>query len=291
MNSIPKGRLLIIGGHEEKTFTGVPDSELRSHLHMPHFDILSKLMNSLPHEHYIIEIIATASSIPAEMEKTYMDAFKAAGYHSLAIMRIEDASEANNPELVNRIHYAHAVFFTGGDQRQLCNVIRGTEVLKAIQHKYMNDPHFMVAGTSAGAMSIPNKIIERGVLEETLLKSDLIMNEGLGLMDHVIVDTHFVKRGRFGRLALGVVLNRPNYTGIGLGEDGALLITNGNEAACIGSGLVMIIDGSKIGATNAQDADDYTPIAIENLQVHILVEGCGYLFKEKKMITRVLNIN
>jgi cyanophycinase len=62
----------------------------------------------------------------------------------------------------------------------------------------------------------------------------------LGLIDGVIIDTHFVRRGRIGRLFQAVVSN-PRILGIGLGEDTGLLITN-NEMD-IGSGLVILVDG------------------------------------------------
>ncbi len=110
------------------------------------------------------------------------------------------------------------------------------------------------------------------------------MNDGLGFIDGLIVDTHFVKRGRFGRLAHAVARMPNARVGIGLGEDAAMIITNGNEAKCVGSGMVIVIDGSDIGATNIANADDITPIAIENLKVHILAEGCKYLITERKFV-------
>ena len=133
-------------------------------------------------------------------------------------------------------------------------------------------------------MSLPQIIIERGTVAEALLKDDLTLGDGFGFIDTVIADTHFIKRARIGRLAHAVALNKPDLTGIGLGEDGALLITNGNEAECLGSGMVIIIDGSGIGATNVDTATDGTPIAIENLKVHILAEGCKYLLREKQFL-------
>jgi cyanophycinase len=44
------------------------------------------------------------------------------------------------------------------------------------------------------------------------------ITSGLGLIDGVIIDTHFVRRGRIGRLFQAVVSN-PRILGIGLGED------------------------------------------------------------------------
>ena len=279
---IPQGRLLLIGGHEEKIPTGDPDIATEAAMHIPHFEILGSLINTLPHTHHRIEIIAAASSIPDEMEETYINAYKNAGYDHAGIIRIDNEQEANDPAFVTRIHYAHAVFFTGGDQRKLTTALNGSAVLDAIHKKYYADPHFIVAGTSAGAMSLPEVIIERGIVEEALLKNDLKLGKGFGLINSVIVDTHFIKRGRFGRLAHAVSLQPVGTIGIGLGENGALLIINGNEARCLGSGMIILIDNSNIGATNAATATPDTPIAIEHLKVHILAEGCRYLLREKQ---------
>lgn len=280
----PKGRLLIIGGHEDKQFSGDMLSALRKELHLPHFRVLGTLMDKIPYTHNVIEIIATASSIPEVMEEAYVAAFKSAGYQYTGVLHINDEASASDPEIVKRIHYAHAVFFTGGDQGKLTQTLNGSAVLEAIKKKYYADPNFIIAGTSAGAMAIPEVIIERGIIQESLLKDDLEVGRGFNIIDHVFIDTHFIKRGRFGRLALAVAMYQPDYIGIGLGEDGALMITGGNEAECLGSGMVILIDGSDIGVTNVKAAGAGIPVAIENLRVHILTDGCKYLLREKKFI-------
>ena len=48
--------------------------------------------------------------------------------------------------------------------------------------------------------------------------------------------------------------------------------------------MVILIDGSKIGATNITTVDDTTPIVVENLVVSIIAEGSCYSFKERKFI-------
>ena len=94
-------------------------------------------------------------------------------------------------------------------------------------------------------------------------------------MQDVIFDSHFEKRGRFGRLAQAVASN-PSCVGIGLGEDTGMLITGGNIMETIGSGLVMIIDGHDIRHSNIADIPDGNPISLENLKVH---------FAKKAMVT------
>ena len=102
-------------------------------------------------------------------------------------------------------------------------------------------------------------------------------------MRDVIFDSHFDKRGRFGRLAQAVASN-PQCIGIGLGEDTGLLITEGNYMEAIGSGMIVIIDGHNIKHSNIADLADGSPISIENLVVHFLAKGNKYILNERKYI-------
>ena len=124
---------------------------------------------------------------------------------------------------------------------------------------------------------MPEIIIAGGVIAEALYKGDIKIAKGFDLIKNVIVDTHFIKRGRFARLAHAVTLN-PTCLGIGLGEDTALIISDGNKAECIGSGMVILIDGSKITSTNIAVANGKTPIVVDNLNVTILAEGSCHTF-------------
>ncbi len=270
---IPKGKLLIIGGHENKG--EVAGENLTIHKKKKaksHFEILGALISKIPRQHHRIEIIASASSIPKEMEELYINSYKQEGFTHVGIVKVENKADAQNSESIKRIKGAHAVFFTGGDQIKLVSSLADTPLLQAIKNKYCSDQHFIVGGTSAGAMAMPETIIGGGIIREALYKGDILISKGFGFINHVLVDTHFIKRGRFARLTHAVVLN-PTCLGIGLGEDTALIISEGKHATCMGSGMVILIDGRKIKACNVETVDDCTPIVVENLNVSILAEG------------------
>lgn len=281
---IPKGKLLIVGGHEDK---GAPAGEnLTIHKKQEsqsHFEILGTLISRIPRTHHVIEIIAAASSIPDEMEALYIDSFKREGFTHVGIIKVHSPEDVNDPDCIKRVHGAHAVFFTGGDQHKLIHLLLNSELINAIRKKYMSDVHFIVGGTSAGAMAIPEIIIEGGLIREALFKEDIEIANGFNFICNVIVDTHFIKRGRIARLVHAVLLN-PTCLGIGLGEDTALLISEGNHAECIGSGMVILIDGSKNVSTNVSTVDDVTPIVASGLVMHVLAEGSEYLLKERRCL-------
>ena len=283
---VPKGKLLIIGGHEDKG-TEIIGENLTIHKKInttSHFEILGTLISKIPRAHHIIEIIASASSIPKEMEELYINSYKQEGFTHVGIIKVENHKDASNPESIKRVQGAHAVFFTGGDQTKLITLLAQTNLLNTIKHKYYSDEHFIIGGTSAGAMVMPEISITGGLIREALYKEDIKLDKGFDLIKNIIVDTHFIKRGRFARLAHAVALN-PNCLGIGLGEDTALLISSGTHAECIGSGMIILIDGNQINATNINEVNDLTPIVIENLSVNIIAEGSCYLLEKRELVS------
>ena len=274
---IPKGKLLIIGGHEAKGDEGIGTLIVEKRTSaISHFEILGQLIQHIPRLHHIIEIIASASEIPKEMEDMYVNAYKNEGFTHVGIIKVENSKDANNGELIKRIQSAHAVFFTGGDQEKLLTIFRDSTMLHAVKTKYNNDEHFIVSGTSAGAMVMGQLSITGGIIGSTLLKGDIQITEGFGMLNNVLIDTHFIKRGRFPRLAHAVILN-PTCLGIGIEEDTALLISAGTAVTCIGSGMVLLINGKHITHTNVLTADEKTPIIADNLMVNILAQGSNFM--------------
>jgi cyanophycinase len=69
-----------------------------------------------------------------------------------------------------------------------------------------------------------------------------------------------------------------------LGEDTALIIKNGTDAECRGSGMVVIIDGRHILQTNIAKVREGEAVYVENLKVHLLVKGCRFSLKTRKLI-------
>jgi cyanophycinase len=277
----PKGKLIIIGGAVDKgsfTESNFTDN-VEKNLNFFEKGILKRIIdeskNGLSSK---IEIIPTASKVPNEVGPEYAKAFQYLGANNVDVLNIEKREEALSDESYNRIKNADVIFFTGGDQLRLTSIIGGTPMHDLILQKYQEE-EFIYVGTSAGAASASKSMIYQGSSHEALLKGEIKITSGLGLIDHVVVDTHFVQRGRIGRLFQAVVSN-PKTLGIGLGEDTGLLITEGNEMEALGSGLVILVDGRNISDTNITDVNIGEPISIKNLVVHVMSKSDKYLLKE-----------
>ncbi len=267
----PKGKLIIIGGavdtgsFTEKNF----EKDASKNINFFEEGILKRIITESKNlENSRVEIITTASQIPEIVGEEYVKAFSYLGANNSGVLLISDREQANNPETVERLNQADIVMFTGGDQLRLTSLLGGTEFHQLLIKKYQ-DTDFVIAGTSAGAAACSNNMIYQGSSSEALLKGEVKITSGLGLINDVIIDTHFVHRGRIGRLFQAVVSN-PMVLGIGLGEDTGLLIKRGTEMEAIGSGLVILVNGRNIKDTNLTDVAIGTPISINNLVVHVM---------------------
>ncbi|MCC6372132.1 MAG: cyanophycinase [Bacteroidia bacterium] len=281
MNS-PKGKLVIIGGSVDRgSFTESP-ADLQRSLKFFEKGILKRITTeSVKNNLSRIEIITTASSIPEEVGAEYVKAFAQLDVLNVDVLNIKTREEANSAENTERLKNADVVVFTGGDQLRLTSIFGGTAFHHLLLEKYQNEA-FIISGTSAGAAASSNNMIYQGSSHEALLKGEVKITGGLGFINNVIIDTHFVQRGRIGRLLYACASN-PINLGIGLGEDTGLLITEGNSMEAIGSGLVMLVDGTHMRDTSITDVQMGAPVSIENLIVHVMALGDHYDLKNKKL--------
>lgn len=279
----PVGKLIVIGGAVNKgSFTETDyDSNVEKNLNFFERGILRKIINeSRLKEDSVIEVIPTASQIPQIVGPEYKKAFEYLGAKNVNILDILNREQANSDAIIARANAADVVIFTGGDQLRLTSILGGTRFHDAILTKYQNE-NFIYAGTSAGAAAASENMIYQGSSSEALLKGEIKITQGLGFIDNVIIDTHFVQRGRIGRLFQAVV-NNPRTLGIGLGEDTGLFIYN-DQMTAIGSGLVILVDGRFIKDTNLTNINLGDPISIDNLTVHVMSQNDFFDLKTKEM--------
>lgn len=266
-----QGKLIIIGGAVDKGSFSETDLDHSASKNLNFFEegILKRIIEESKNKELSrIEVVTTASKIPKQIGPEYVKAFSFLGAKNVHVMDIERREQAMSPEILERLKSADVVMFTGGDQLRLTSILGGTTFDDILIDKYRNED-FIYAGTSAGAAAASNNMIYQGSSHEALLKGEVKITSGLGLIDDVVIDTHFVQRGRIGRLFQAVVGN-PKVLGIGLGEDTGLLITNGHHMEAIGSGLVILVDGREIKDTNLTQVALGQPISINHLVTHVM---------------------
>jgi cyanophycinase len=268
---LPKGKLVIIGGAVDMgTNLGTQEDIIKpNYLKFFEQGILKRIITeSAKKADSVVEVITTASQIPELVGIEYIESFKQLNVNNVGVLDIRNREDAKNEAYINRIRKADVVMFSGGDQLRLSSIFGGTEFLNTLKTRYHNE-NFVIAGTSAGAAAASTNMIYRGQSHKALIKGEVQMTAGLGFIDSVIIDTHFVQRGRIGRLLYAVASN-PGMLGIGLGEDAGLLITEGTLMEAIGSGLTILVNGRKMAETNIYDVEMGAPVSIKNMRVSVM---------------------
>jgi len=281
----PKGKLIAIGGAEDKG-TEVEKGEIhKNNLNFFELGILRRIVEEAGGIKKRIEVVTTASMIPHQVGENYLNAFGKIGCVNVGIMHVRNREDLQQAEYMQRLKACDCVMLTGGNQMRLTATLGGTEFLKTLRERYLNEK-IVVAGTSAGAMAMSSTMIYEGNPFKAHLKGEVRITTGLRMIDNVIFDSHFEKRGRFVRLAQAVASN-PACIGIGLGEDTGMIITAGNRMEAIGSGLIVIIDGHEVMHTNIADIPEGNPMSVENLHVHFCARGNGYIIDERRFVEKM----
>lgn len=277
---IPKGKLIAIGGNEDKGRE--PEAGHQTKVFAGNFieeGILKRVVDEIGGPAKRIAVITSASSIPEEVGANYIEAFGRLGVKDVDVLDIRERGQVKM-DMIKRLAKCDGVMMSGGNQLRLTTIFGGTAFLELMKRRYHEEQGFVVAGTSAGAMCMSSTMIYQGHSASGLVKGGVKMTTGAALIHDVIIDSHFVERGRFSRLSQAVASN-PNAIGIGLGEDTGVVITGADMCETIGSGQVMIFDGHDISYSDYADVEEGEPFSIEGMKVHIISRGHSYSVKQR----------
>jgi cyanophycinase len=265
---VPAGILVVIGGKENKGNQEAPDRKTPA----VKSDIL-KIFTGLTEKKYAtILVITSGSSEGQSMFDEYKKTFNDLGHTAITHIHHDQRQQVlQDEELLQKTAAADAVFFTGGDQLKLTSLYGGTTFLTRLKQRYISEK-VVIGGTSAGAMALSTPMIYAGNEEVQEISGEIKVTTGLEFLKDVSIDTHFVHRGRFVRLAQ-VIATNPGCTGIGIEEDTAIVVRNGLDAEIIGSGTVIVIAGFFISEAGIESFTEKKAVSIRNLKVDILAPG------------------
>lgn len=170
-------------------------------------------------------------------------------------------NNASNQDEIDKVNACDAIWFVGGDQLRITETLLGTPMLDAIRDVYSNGG--VIGGTSAGAAMMSEMMIAGGDsfgalyhgqvqdFDDSTLdyqnQGGLVTSQGLGFFKEGIVDQHFDRKGRLGRLIV-VTYDSKASTPMGYGvEENTAMIYNGKtkEISVAGTGGLVIVDVSQ----------------------------------------------
>jgi len=228
----PKGKLFIIGGGSRSN------------------DLIKKLVETadLKSKDYVV-VLPMASELPVESFQGIASQINQVVPNKVTSFNFSKAT-ISNKKWVDSLRNARLIYIAGGSQDRFMDVVRNTLVYEAIHSAYRTGS--TIAGTSAGA-AVMSKVMITGqqlagdtTYKETFDKlwvKNIEFKEGLGLVDSVIIDQHFLKRSRHNRL-ISALAAHPDYTCIGIDESTAIIV-RGKEIEVTGESQVMMMSDPK----------------------------------------------
>lgn len=177
---------------------------------------------------------------------------------------------------------ATGIWFGGGDQVRLADVLRGTPTARAIHARF--EQGAVVGGTSAGAAVLSTPMITGDERHPggarppadssdgwmTIARDNVITTTGFGFVTNAIIDQHFVRRRRHNRL-LSLVLESRQKLGVGIDESTALVIDPTGTWRVMGASVAVIYDARRATITKAG-----TTLGASGVMTHILPAGSRF---------------
>ncbi|GLH72715.1 cyanophycinase [Geothrix limicola] len=246
-NPAPKGTLVIVGGG------GMPQ------------EILDAFLQASGGRGGVVGIIPTSTSDPDGALKEWKADLDKAGLTCVAL-DVRTREDSSRKDLLDQAARCTGFWFSGGDQNLVGDKIVGTPLQRVVLARYAEGA--AIGGTSAGA-AIMSKVMLTGEDrngQEALSEfgpGAYRTREGMGFLPQgVVVDQHFLRRGRENRL-FSVLMEHPDHLGLGIDEATALVVKNG-RATVLGQRSVMVFDPAGMTSNGA---------AFQNLRIHLLKAG------------------
>jgi cyanophycinase len=256
------GPLFLIGGAEDKTGDAT---------------ILRAFVRAAGGSSARLLVLTYPEPDPLAAADRYRVAFERLGVARVRVLHLPERATADSEAAAAAVDEADGVFFTGGGQWGIVGTVKGTRLDAAMRRRW--GLGMAIAGTSAGAALMPSTMLSYGTSAVTPRAGDVDLDPGLGLVQGVLIDSHFSQRGRINRL-LSALSERPADLGVGIDEDTALVL-DGDRFEVLGTGIVTVVDATRAALNSRPASSRDRPIALSGVTLHILPSGYSFDLKTR----------
>lgn len=260
-----KGKLVIVGGVQTT-------------------EIVKKYVELAGGSNAKIIVIPNAGSDPVYWSEVQVKEFNDLGAQAQYLLFTKET--ADDKSNLDKMDWANAVFFLGGDQSVLTHDMLGTKLLQKVFDIYNNGG--VVGGSSAGAavmsevMITGNELVNKDSSASfvTIERGNVEVKKGFGFLKNVIVDQHFLKRKRHNR-TISALIEHPDLFGISIDESTAIIVYPDETFEVIGSNQVLVYD-----PTNGKNIreDKNGNLGITDMKLQVLISGDKFDMKTKQVI-------
>ena len=262
------GQLVIIGGAEDR------EEECR---------ILREFIRCAGGLKAKIIVMTVATEQSREVGDDYIRAFERLGVEDVRILDTMYRDDTGSQSALKAVQKATGVFFTGGDQARIVDTLKDTEIDKLLHQRFAAEG-LVIAGTSAGAAMMPDRMIVGGDGETNPRVDTVEMGPGMGFLSNVAIDQHFAQRGRIGRL-LSAMAQQSIDLGFGIDENTAVIVS-GNIVKVVGEGAVTVVDMANLSHSNLSEILRDEDLALCGVKLHILPDGYGFDLNSRTAIVK-----
>jgi cyanophycinase len=261
--------IMVIGGAEDK---------------VDGCSILTAFFESAGGKKAKIGILPCASQEPSVVGDRYHQIFRAMGAEQVRVLDIRLPQECDRVLWLDILSDCTGIFVTGGDQQRLCDLMGGSKFVEFIK-KSMSVGQLVLAGTSAGAAIMGEKMIAAGSSGESPNRSLVELTTGLGIIPELLVDQHFHNRNRMARL-MSAIAAHPDKLGIGIDEDTCAAFEDNRVFEVLGKGTITVIDPGNLSYTNHAKTNETAPLSLHQLTIHVLSHGDRYDYQRRRVVGR-----
>ena len=264
---------MVIGGAEEKV------GERR---------ILTTFFKGAGGTQATIGIVPCASQEPSVIGERYRNIFTEMGAQDVKVLDIRRPNECDEARWLEQLGQCSGVFLSGGDQVRLFEFIQNSIFTSSIKQRLASGS-LVLAGTSAGAAVMGEKMISGGSSGESPNRGLVDLMDGLGFIPELLVDQHFHNRNRMARL-MSAIAAHPDKLGIGIDEDTCAAFRGDGTFQVVGKGSITIIDPRELTHTNYHGTSGASPLSLHDLRVHILSDGDQYDYRRRAVCMSSLGL-
>lgn len=202
----------------------------------------------------ILIISWSSGYTPAESLQSYREEFLPAGAGTVDVAPAREDVGANLNSILASLDSYTGIFFTGGDQNRTANLLDQYPALR-LKLKDLYRRGIPFAGTSAGTAIMSKTMITGDGALSLIAPGNFPTREGLGLLESMIVDQHFIVRQRLNRL-ISVLMEHNESLAVGVDEGTSLALVNGCQGTVLGPTQVIVMHKT---APNAMHLEVVSP--------------------------------
>lgn len=220
-------------------------------------------------------VLPTAGASPESSMESAVERIERWGGEGSALgipISTENPERALDPDVAGELRGCGGFYFTGGVQSRILDVFRpdgqSTPAYDALMDRFRQGA--VIAGSSAGAAMMSDPMIAGGSSEAAFTDGvrgeGVRLAEGMGFLPDLLVDQHFLARGRVGRLIVALLEEPRISLGAGVDENTALVV-HGDRAWVAGRSGVVLVDAT--GTTR----EGGSPAEARGLRLELLGPG------------------